>query len=186
MRDARGRLPGVGEGWDYAPGATVADTVRALVPKLDQLPPAPSVAVIQSWLKAETFSRWFDAPVGAYPLARLPDADAARLGAVGGVRVARMSPETARKQRREHPELSPAEYAQAQDVIDRHSAMAQDGNSLLYIRELPGDAAMGGHVLVVKATWTGLALWVTSLRRFHTKDAMRESEIRRLLNKESR
>lgn len=97
-----------------------------------------------------------------------------------------MSPETARKQRREHPELAPAEYAQAQDVIDRHSALAEDGNSLVYVRELPGDFATGGHVLVVKATRTGQVLWVTSYRRLSRSDAARDSEVRRLLNRGKR
>jgi hypothetical protein len=38
-------------------------------------------------------------------------------------------------------------------------------------------------VLVVKATRTGEGLWVTSYRRLHRKDAVRDSEIRRLLKK---
>lgn len=37
-RDAKGRLPGVDEGWDYAPGATVAQAARATAAKLDAWP----------------------------------------------------------------------------------------------------------------------------------------------------
>lgn len=45
VRDAKGRLPGVDEGWDYMPGGTVADTVRALKEKIDALPQPLSAAV---------------------------------------------------------------------------------------------------------------------------------------------
>lgn len=133
-RDGRGRLPGIDEGWDYAPGASMADTVRALAPKLDLLPPGPSVAAIQSWLYAQGFAAWYQAPRDRWPLARLPDADAEQIGAKPGVRVAYLSAATAAKQRREHPELAPQEYAVAQAVIDRHTHMVQDGTSLIYIR----------------------------------------------------
>lgn len=37
-RDAKGRLPGVDEGWDYAPGATVEQAVRAAAAKMDAWP----------------------------------------------------------------------------------------------------------------------------------------------------
>ncbi|GAB4303829.1 MAG: hypothetical protein Fur0034_20170 [Desulfuromonadia bacterium] len=46
VRDAKGRLPGVDEGWDYMPGGTVADAVRALESKLAGLP-QPLAASVQ-------------------------------------------------------------------------------------------------------------------------------------------
>jgi len=49
-----------------------------------------------------------------------------------------------------------------------------------------GSGETGGQVLVVKATQTGKALWVTSFRRLRSSDARRDSEIRRLLKKEQR
>jgi len=82
---------------------------------------------------------------------------------------------------REHPELRPADYAAAQGVVDAATHKAVDGKSVIYIRELPES---GGYVLVVKATQTGEGLWVTSYRRLHRKDAVRDSEIRRLLKKD--
>lgn len=39
-RDAKGRLPGVDEGWDYMPGGTVAGQLRGLVPALLDDPPS--------------------------------------------------------------------------------------------------------------------------------------------------
>lgn len=176
---------GIDKGFAYAPGASVAGLVRSLAPKLDRLPRQPSIALIQSWLLSDVFERWFAAPKGSFPLMRLPDADAEALGAVRGVRVAHLSAETARKQAEAHPELTPAEYAAAQTVVDNATAKAQDGKNMIYVREM--DAAdTGGYVLVVKATQTGEGLWVTSYRRLSRKEAARDSEVRRLLRKDGR
>lgn len=174
-----GEPVGIDNGWGYMPGGTVADTVRALKDKLDRLPPEPSIAAIQDWLKSETFARWFASPQGSFPLARIPDADAQALGAKDGVRVASLSAESAIKQAQAHPELTADEYAAAQSVVDGATQKAFDGKSAIYIRELPD----GGHVLVVKVTQTGEGMWVTSYRRLSSKEAARDSEIRRLLKK---
>lgn len=99
--------------------------------------------------------------------------------------VAHLSAKTAIKQRTAHPELAAAEYAQAQAVIDHATGMAQDGNNVIYIREMDA-AETGGYVLVVKATQTGEGLWVTSYRRLSRKEAARDSEVRRLLRKDGR
>ena len=182
-RDSKGRLPGIDQGWDYQPGGTVADIVAALSGKLDLLPPQPSIALMQSWLAGGAFTAWYAAPEGAWPLVRLSDADAAALGARPKVRVAYLSAQTARKQREAHPEISPEEYVAAQEVIDLATHRSRDGSSLVFIRERPGDGDTGGHVLVVKATQTGRALWVTSFRRLTRGEASRDSEVRRLLGK---
>jgi len=190
-----GLPPGIQEGWDYAPGGTVADRVRALAPKLDRLPPKPSVALIQEWLRAEAFARWYADPKGAWPLARLPDADAEALGAREGVRVARMSKKTARKQRAAHPEITPQEYAQVQRVIDQATVKSMqnvdaDGRktgtqSLVYVYEDVSDSA-GKYVLVVKITQTSGALWITSYRRLSRVEAERDEEVARLLRGDKR
>ena len=190
-----GLPPGIQEGWDYMPGATVVERVRALAPKLDRLPPQPSVALIQEWLRTEAFARWYADPKGAWPLARLPDADAEALGAREGVRVARMSKKTARKQRATHPEITPQEYAQVQRVIDEATVKSMqnvdaDGRktgtqSLVYVYEDVSDSA-GGYVLVVKATQTGSALWITSYRRLSRVEAERDEEVARLLRGDKR
>lgn len=176
-----GEPPGIGKGWGYRPGGTVTDTVRALRDKLDQLPPRPAIGVIQDWLKTEAFAAWLDNPQGNWPLARLPEADAARIGAEKTV--ADLSPQTAAKQKREHPELTPAEYLEAQTVIDEATLKIEEGErNLIYILERP-DGRRGGYVLVVKATRTGKGLFVTSYRRLHRDQALRDKEISRLLKK---
>jgi len=79
--------------------------------------------------------------------------------------------------------LLPAEYAATQGVVDEATNKALDGKSVIYIREVPQG---GGYVLVVKATQTGEGLWVTSYRQLSSKEAAKDTEIRRLLKKEEK
>lgn len=170
---------GIDKGWAYAPGRTAVTDIQTLAAKLDALPPKPSVAVIQDWLRSSLFARWFDAPEGDFPLARVPEAATLWLGTETSI--ARLSAETARKQKREHPELSVLEYAQAQRVIDAATETIEDGaSSLVFVRAEPGET---GHVLVVKATRSGKGLFVTSFRRLSRREAERDRELARLRKK---
>lgn len=171
---------GIGKGWDYAPGATVAETVNELAPKLDRLPTRPAIDLIQDWLRSELFAAWFAKPTGVWPLARIPADHAQSIGAKS--LIAKLSAETATKQLRAHPELSVLEYAEAQRVVSTATRFIQDGpRSILYVLEVPGE---GGHVLVVKATVSGQDLFVTSFRRISGRPAERERQLRQLLRKE--
>lgn len=179
-----GAPTGIDKGFGYMPGGTVSDQVRNLAGKLDRLPREPSIDLIQSWLKAAAFEHWFANPQGRFPLVRLPDADAQALGAASTVRVAHLSADSAAKQAAAHPELIPAEYAQAQDVVDNATAQALETQptgtrDMIYVRE----DVEGGYVLVVKATVLGDTLFVKSFYRMHRNQAVRDREIRRLLRK---
>lgn len=175
---------GVDQGFAYAPGATVIDEVRALSGRLDRLPSAPSIALIQSWLKASLFENWYAAPTGSFPLARLPDADALAIGAQAGVRTAHLSAETAIKQRERHPDLSSQDYMEVQATIDKATVRVLESQptgtrDMIYVRaDLPS-----GYVLVVKATLSGKNLYVKSFYRLHSDEALRDNEIGRLLRK---
>lgn len=156
-----GAPPGIGKGWGYAPGATVADAITALAPKLESLPPQLSIDLIQSWVRSNLFADWALNPTGNFPLARISDADAAKIGSVE--RVVAISPQTMAKQIKEHPELSNLEYANAQRVIANATTIIQDTpQTLTYILEEPGET---GHMMIVKATKSGKGLFVTSFRR---------------------
>ncbi|WP_233270668.1 phage head morphogenesis protein [Chachezhania sediminis] len=169
---------GIDRGWAYAPGNTVSDTVTALRPKLDALPPQPSIDLIRSWLQEGPFAKWMEAPEGNWPLVRISTEDAARIGAQR--EVADLSAETALKQLRVHPELTPAEYVRAQETISRATHKVQDTpRSLIYILDEPD-----GHLLVVKATRTGEGLFITSFRRMSAEGVNRDRLIRRLLRRE--
>lgn len=186
-RDARtGAPPGIDRGWAHAPGATVAGAVRGLVPKLDLLPAQPSVDLIQSWLRLPAFEAWMRNPEGDWPLARLPDADAAAIGAK--TRIAVLSAETMGKQLQKHPELLPADYGQAQRVVAEAQIRLTDTDprtgtrTRIFVYEAPD----GGHVLFVKATISGRALFITSFRRLSRDEAARDEEISRLLRNRQR
>lgn len=172
---------GIDKGWAYAPGRTAVDDIATLTSKLDALPRDPSVAVIQDWLRSSIFARWFDAPEGEFPLVRVPDAAALWLGTE--TRTAKLSAETALKQKREHPEISILEYAMAQSVVDSATEVIEDGaTAMIFIQAEPGAT---GHVLVVKATRSGKGLFVTSFRRLSRRDADRDRELARLRKKQN-
>lgn len=174
-----GNQKGIDRGWDYAPGASVTDTIRDLSGKLDRLPAVPSVDLVQDWVRSETFSRWMANPREAFPLIRIADADAGLINA--RTRIGQISAATMVKQQREHPELTIFDYAEAQRVVMNATRRVQDSdNSMIYMLE-PENAS--GFVLVVKATKTGRGLFVTSFRRLSADQVLRDSTVRRLLRK---
>ncbi len=167
---------GIDKGWAYSPGTSVASTVAALAPKLEVLPPKPSVDLIQSWLGLDAFSTWLSAPSGFWPMARIEASDAARIGSTQVI--AKLSSETAAKQLREHPELSALDYLMVQRVVDTATERFRDSpNSMVFVVNDPG---AGGYVLVVKATLTGKELFVTSYRRISADAAQADRTLRRL------
>jgi len=130
-------------------------------------------------VQSEAFAGWFAAPRGVWPLARITTEDAAALGA--RTTIADLSAETARKQALVHGDLTAADYAMAQTVVDHATRRIQDTpQSLIYLLIEPGSQ---GHVLVVKATRSGEGLFVTSFRRLSRDAARRDRELNRLLGK---
>lgn len=168
---------GIDKGWAYAPGASVSGDILSLRDKLNQLPEAPAIDLIQSVLRSDAFERWLEAPEGAWPLVRITQADADRIGSRKVV--ADLSPETLRKQIARHPEITATDYQRAQVTISNPTNVVQDGErTLIFIRN-----EADGHVVVVKATVSGEGLFVTSLRRLSRREAERDRTIRRLLSK---
>lgn len=52
---------GIGKGWDYAPGASVADTVLALRDKFARLPVRITSDLVRAWLEIPAFRAWLAA-----------------------------------------------------------------------------------------------------------------------------
>lgn len=174
-RDPRTGAPrGIDRGWDHAPGASVVPDVQAFARKLDQLPRAPSIALIQDWLRWDGFARWLEAPQGSWPLVRLPEAMAADLGARGPV--AHIPAGVAAKQISKHPELSIREYLAAQDVVDGATEIIRSGDrALVFVRD---DGA--GMVLVMEAAVSDGQLIVLSMRRLPSDEMLRNRVLDRL------
>lgn len=168
-----------GEGWDYQPGAGVADDIRnTLRDKAEVLPGELAGPLLSEMAGSEAFQNWYKSPEGLWPIARLPGADAQ---AIGSKRlVAMLSAQTAKKQLRKHPELTRQEYARVQQVMQNPSRKIQEGQSIIYVDEQQLET---GYVLVVKATRTGEGLFVSSYRRLSSDQARRDKEIARLLRK---
>lgn len=170
---------GIDRGWAYAPGASVLQTVAALAPRLESLPAGPSIDLMQEWVNSSAFSEWLSAPSGSWPIVRIDDETAAAIGSTRKIGV--LSAESAVKQSLHHPDLSPADYALAQAVVDHATQrFQQDARRMIFIREIDGDQ---GHVLVVKATIADGQLFVVSFRRMSKDSAKRDRDLRNLLRR---
>lgn len=173
---------GIGKGWGYAPGGSVAETVQSLIPKLDGFPIEIAARLIEDWVRSDAFRRWANHPSGAFPLVRISAADADAIGSKQAT--ALLSSGTMEKQTRNHPELDWTDYSQAQRVVSEPTVQVQDTPStMIYVKVEEGEAPTGGHVLVVRTTLSGEGLFVTSFRRLSRDAAMRDRELRRLLAK---
>jgi hypothetical protein len=169
---------GCDPGFDYNPGlhGRLAKSLEVITQKLDAALPAQASAVVGSLAGGPSFESWASDPRGDFPVAVLPKDHADLVDAK--VTTVRLSPDTMTKQLREHPELTHEEYAMVQQAIDRGERIQDSPLSLIYILE-----GEGGYVTVVKATRTGKALFMTSLRRLPSSDAKRDVELRRLRSK---
>ncbi|WP_447588658.1 phage head morphogenesis protein [Aquipseudomonas campi] len=167
---------GVNPSFYYRPGGRRASLARHLVEKLEAAPPPMARASIADLVGGEAFAEWYRKPAGSFPLAYLSRAAAERMGAK--TQLVAMSEDTLAKQLREHPEITLGEYPIVQAAIDRGEAVldARDG-SLIYILEEEG------YVTVIKATKTGKAVFLTSLRRLSSRAANRDRELQRLRKK---
>ena len=164
-------------GFDHAPGDTQLARTR-LGKSLERLPDSSLPAAARVVSKGEGFALWRKAPEGSFPVATLPQRNANLLMHKGS-RTVQLSADTMLKQDDEHPELTNAEYALIQETISGGLMVQENERNLIYIAEQPD----GGQVVVVKATRTGSALFMTSMRRLSMQEAKRNDEIRRLLSK---
>lgn len=175
--DAKTGAPaGIDRNWDYAPGATVGNTVNALRTKLETLPDALSIDLIQEWLKEGLFEQWLKAPAGNWPLVKIPEAAAVRIKSKQ--RVAVFSPESAKKQKAHHPELETSDYLQAQKTVsEADHVISTRKNHLTFVKDAPEQP---GYVLVVKAVLQADELYVVSFRRMSSDQVKKDQELRRL------
>lgn len=171
---------GISRGFDYAPGASVVDELRALVAaKAESLPQPLAAAEIHDLVISDAFQRWYEAPTGDFPVAVIPQADADRIGAKK--LVAMFSAASHSKQLANHAELASTDYALVQEVIDQGESYQDAARSLIYVLDAPD-----GMTTVVKATATGEGLFLVSLRHLPTDDALRAKEIERIKRKAER
>ncbi|SED36302.1 phage minor head protein [Pseudomonas anguilliseptica] len=167
---------GVHPSFHYPPGGRRAGLARHLVEKLDGAPASLARASIVDLVSGPAFSEWYSKPAGSFPLAFIGQAVAERLGAK--TQLVALSEDTLAKQLRKHPEITQDEYTMVQTAIDRGREITDADGSLIYILEEDD-----GYVTVLKATKTGKAVFMSSLRRLSKDAAKRDRELQRLLRK---
>ena len=148
-----------------------------LARSLERLPEAARIPAASALTKSQAFSLWRENPQGNFPIAVASQKDANRIGQKEGSRIVNLSPDTMAKQDRVHKELTNAEYLLVQKSMSLGKVIQEGAHNLIYVYE------EGGQVAVVKATKTGQALFLTSVRRLHTSDKAKGKEILRLLGK---
>lgn len=137
-----------------------------------------AAAEVRELVASPAFASFYAAPSGTFPVGVLRAESAKRIGSDSVV--ALLSSDTATKQRLAHPELGPEEYRYVQESFERGREIQDGKRSLVYLLEAES------IVSVVKATRTGKALYLTSLRKLSSDQAKRDREVRRLLQKEVR
>lgn len=162
---------GVDPGWDSNPGLARRENLDRLAgDKLRQASADLARAAIADQVASLRFAQWLDKPEGAFPVARLPDEVAAKIGAKNPV--AQLSAETMAKQKGElpgnpgHPELSVAEYRKLPFLSVDPELVVKDGGRTLVVIRRDGEL----FIAAIKATKTGEATFVTSFRRTNEKD----------------
>lgn len=168
-------------GFSYNPGrAAWPELQDVLARRLEEAPQILASHAAHEQALGPGFQAFHAKPQGDWPIAKLPPEDAKAIGARTATVL--LSQETMQKQKKEHPELTPEEYAYTQAAIDAGVRVQDSGHSLLYVLEEAGSGA-GGYVTVVKATRTGKAAFLTSFRRLSNDAVKKDMEIQRLLAK---
>lgn len=167
---------GVHPSFHYPPGGRRAGLARHLVEKLESAPAGLARASVADLVSGQAFSEWYSKPAGSFPLAFIGQAVAERLGAK--TQLVALSEDTLAKQLRKHPEITQDEYTMVQAAIDRGREILDADGSLIYVLEEDD-----GYVTVLKATKTGKAVFMSSLRRLSKDAAKRDRELQRLLRK---
>lgn len=171
------RVPkGVDPGFAYTPGKRYSELIGQVAEKAGKLDYDIGKAFTKELVASPAFTRWMTSPpAGFFPVARLPNDHAGAINATA--RYAAISAETARKQLKEHPEIPFSDYSKIQGVVDQGERI-QDGKSIIYLL-----TEEDGHVVVIKSTVTGQALFLTSFRRISADEVKRDLEIKRLRRK---
>lgn len=165
------------QGFDLNPGESFwGPMVQMLQGKAEAWPREIGAHVMREMAGSSVFEKWYAKPEGNWPIAVLNEESAGKIGAK--TKSVLLSPETAAKQIRSHPDLKASEYAFVQQAISLGEQIQDGANSLIYI--LRED---NGYVTVVKGTKSGKAVYMTSFRRLSTNEVKRDIEIQRLLAK---
>lgn len=128
---------GIDEGWNYAPGAQVADDVARLVAEKAASLAARDAAIARAHVaelaRLPAFETWISTgTAGEWPVAVLDDA--LREAIQSDADLVWLSAETVDKQAK-HPEIGPAEYRLVQHMLDAGEIYAQGDDRIVTLWE---------------------------------------------------
>lgn len=157
---------GIDPGWGYHPGLTrTAETLRTLAAKLEAVPADFANAALKDIVQSPSFMDWLKSPQGTFPVMRVKDEAAAAIGAERSIAV--LSAESAIKNQRNHPDLTPEDYAVLPLLGETPTLIVKDSeNTFVIVRD-------GGKLYwaVVKAAQGGgRETFITSFRRTNVDD----------------
>jgi len=179
-------LPGVDKGWDYTPGATVADRMRSYVNTRMRGMPQPLAEALRKSIKtrlpgmligtpgtipgmasqsvseAASLETWILKPDGHFPAAPLTERSRKALGTKADWIL--FSPETLAKQLDHHPEISAEEYRTVLEGLDQ-AEVYRSGDTKLALLQHSGR----WYKLILKATASGEEVFLTSFIRADAK-----------------
>jgi len=162
---------GVDPAWATNPGkARQESALKTLGQKAISAKSDLASGVIRSHLNDAAFEAWIKAPKGNYPVAAMSDASMTAIKAKQ--RVVWLSKDTVTKQKRNHPELTAADYRLLPDLVDQ-GTIIQDGQRTLVFFMASGQL----YKSVIKTTDTGGGNFLTSLIRTN------QSELKRIQKK---
>lgn len=165
---------GIDPSWDYNPGAKQNHPIDLFSDKLDQAPALIAKPVLSKFVRSDVFHSWYKKPEGSVPVAVIPEHHMDSIGAK--VHTVQLSAETIGKQHRNHPDIQEHDYRAIQDVLDQGWSI-KDKQSRVYVWEA------AGYVTVIKATVSGKAVFMTSLRKLSKAQSKRDRELQRLRRK---
>lgn len=163
---------GVNPSFFYPPGGRQAGLSEYLVSRIERLQADLRPAAIRA-LGKDALGLWLSNPVGNWPVGVLPAQYVAAMAIKTDV--VRLSAETMKKQARRHPDLTVEHYGRIQEALEKGEAVFEDDKNAIFLLNEPG-----GVVAIVKATRTGNAVFLTSLRRLSGEAARKDREVMRL------
>lgn len=175
-----GAPPGIDKLWDYAPGQSVSNAVSVIAGKLDAYPAQITPDLLKMLSGGRAFERWYENPIGDWPIAQITADAAARISAP--TRIVSVPPGVLEKQKRQHPDIALADYRDIQQALDEATHVIRETpEKLVFIYE-PPDAL--GRVIVIEASVVRGGLSLLSLRKLSQQPSKRAGQIRSLLKRD--
>ncbi|MBN9334706.1 phage minor head protein [Devosia sp.] len=154
---------GIDPGWDYNPGqAGYMGSVNAnLTDKVSRAPLPVMRAGIEERLASADFERFLRAPEGSMPIGILTDDLAQALGAAERARAVALSDDVMRRQLRDQPDLTAADYRRLPGIFADPALVLQDGDRSLLLLKKVGEQWWAA---AARSTASGQGLYLENLR----------------------